>query len=305
MANELRVQIASIIFNESIPAALPTTLYLLNETAGLLSNVPLGESRTPKQGDHGIITGLSFYRERVLRFRGELHALDGEQSTRKTAQLALEQALALPAQQSYSGADGFVLVRFTDEDSTLKQCYAKLSEKSIEWDIPDNTDPARRGFEFEMIAADPFLYAQELEEAEGEESIVGTNVALIGNTLPILPTPMYLLATISCIANNAGIVEAAPVVTVTGPTESPKVVNQTTGIFMHLDGLTLGVGETATFDILAKTILKNDGTDLSGFFTPESNWMFLAVGDNEISALDDTPGSLDLGLLVQWRPRWI
>lgn len=303
MANELTVTIGSIIFNESIPTSIPASLYLLRQTAGLISGVPIGESNSPKQGNHGIISGLSHYRERVLRFRGEL--ICASQSARKTAQLALEKELALAAMQSYSGDDGFITVKFTDEDGVLKQCTAKPSDRSIEWDILDNTDPSRREFDFEMIAEDPFLYSQTLNSETGDESFIGTNVALIDTDKLALPVGFVVQATIALTATNAGVVDAPPIITITGATTNPKVTNQTTGVFIHLDGLTLTTGETATINVNARTIVKNDGTDLSGYMTALSDWIFLQPGDNQISITDDTPDTLAADLQVQWRDTWI
>ena len=96
-AAELKVTIGSIIFNDystSVPS------YILRNTSKLLSTLSTRQTKSDKQGGHGIYDSLSFYQERVLPFEGEI--LGTSQADRKTKEEALKQVLALSGLQSYA-----------------------------------------------------------------------------------------------------------------------------------------------------------------------------------------------------------
>lgn len=297
-ANEVQAIIGSLTFNDFSGS----TFYLIRNTSELLSTLSTRQTKTGKQGEHGIYDSLSFYEERLLPFDGEIVA--SSQSNRKTMERALQSELALSAVQDFSGDDGYVLVKFTDEDGTLLQCYAKILDPP-KFDVLDNTDPTRRGFTFVMLAKDPILYSQTLDSETGIETYEGTNFMVVEGSAPTVPFQLYEMTALSATCENSGTIGAPPVITVSGPTTGPYVTNTTTGLKLDLDGLTLANGESVIIDVSAKTILKNDGTDLSGYLTGDSEWWVLAPGTNELTLLDDTPSIIEAGLQVQWRDSYI
>lgn len=297
-AAELQIIIGGITFNDFSSS----NFYLARNTAELLSTLSTRQTKTEKQGEHGVHDSLSFYNERMLPFDGEIHATS--QTQRKTMENALKAALGLPTIQSYAGDDGYILVQFTDEDGQAMQCYAKVLDPP-RFEVIDNTDPARRRFSFVMMAADPILYSQTLEEEEGDETVQGTNFMVVQGESPTVPFQLYQQTAVSATCTNGGTFGAPPIITIDGPTTGPRVTNVTTGLVLDLDGLTLAEGESVVIDVGAKTILKNDGTDLSGYLTAESDWWVLEPGDNELTLLDDTPAALEADMTIQWRDSWI
>jgi len=301
-AAEVKVTIngpAAVTFNDYSSG---TPAYVLRNTPRLLSTLSARRTSSARQGQHGVSDGLSFLGERLLPFEGEI--LGSSQADRVTKEAALRQCLSLRGLQSQTGEDGYRLVQVTDEDGSLKQLYAKILDPPT-FDVLDNTDPSRRSFAFAMVAKDPRIYSQALQSSAGAETFQGTSFQVVQNVSPTVPFSLYGVTGVSLSCVNGGTFDAPPVITITGPTTGPKVTNVTTGEYVQLTGLTLAAGETAAINVSVGTVLKNDGTDLSAYFTAGSSWMVLVPGNNDLTLLDDTPSALSATLSVQWRNTWI
>jgi hypothetical protein len=286
-----------------------TPAYILRNTPDLLSTLSTRQTKNPKQGAHGVVDSLTFYDDRPLPFVGEI--VGTSQADRKTKEEALKQCLALSSFQSYAGNDGNILLKFTDEDGALKQCYAKIVTPP-KFGVIDNTDPMRRSFGFVMMAKDPNLYGQTLQSGSGTETYAGTNFQVVQSSAPSVPFQLYqnTVASVTCV--NSGTKDAPPVITVTGPSTGPIVKNLTTSISMDLSGsggLVLAAGEKVVIDFNAFSITKYDvsnvATNASGYLTAASNWILLQAGSNQIALFDGTPGSLLATIQVQWRNTYI
>lgn len=307
MANEIKVTAGSVIWNGWTPGSVSLPLYLLRNVRKMLEIPEVRRSSSSVQGDHGVYDALSFYEPRELPFEGTI--IGSSQTERRTMEKAIESAVTLPAVQGYATNDGYITLLFTTEDLLNLQCNAKL-DSEVSFKIVDEADPDMREFKFDMIADDPRLFSQTLNTETGVESVIG-GVVHIENTLPIHienTSPVHVLGrSVSVTCNNVGNFGASPIIKVTGPTNGPIVTNETTGIKIDLNGLVLAAGEYVTIDVSAapKTILKNDGTDQSGYMTADSDWIYLNPGSNNITLLDDTPAALDATLQVQWRDTYI
>jgi hypothetical protein len=283
--------------------------YLLHNTPELLSTLTTRQTKAAKQGAHGIVDSLTFYDDRPLPFDGEI--IGTSQGDRKSKEEALKQCLALATFQSFAGNDGYFLVQFTDEDATLKQCYAKVVSPP-KFGLIDNTDPTRRTFEFVMMAKDPNIYSQTLQSGSGTETYQGTNFQVVQGSAPTVPFQLYQYTAPSLTCVNGGTKDAPPVITINGPTTSPVVKNTTTGIFMDLSasgGLTLLAGEKVVIDVSAYSIMKTDVggvvTNASGYLTAASNWISLIAGSNAFTLLDSSPTTIAATITIQWRNTYI
>ncbi len=303
MAAEITVSIGSIAFNDYTPgSAVPDSSYLLRKTPDIINNIRTRVGTTPKQSEHGVFDSLSFYSERTMPFEGIIVA--PSQLQRVAMETALKQQLSLSSFQDYAGDDGYKLVTLTLEDATEVQIYAKIIDPP-RFDVVDSADPKMREFSFVMMARDPIFYGTELKEASGTEGTAGTNFTVRTNDSPTIPFKIFLQTSLAFTCDNAGTMQSPPIITISGPTDSPQVTNRTTGVFMLLDGLTLVDGESVTIDVLGKTILKDNGDDLSGYLSATSDWIYLDPGDNEMSATDATASELELTITMQWRDAYI
>jgi hypothetical protein len=264
-----------------------------------------------RQGAHGIEDSLSYYEGRVMPFQVEIHAED--RATLVSMEQALRKQIALSVNQSYSGDDGYRLIKVNDEDGLAKQIYGKLiSEVQMEM-MQDRRQRVRR-CSFVMRADDPTLYEQTLSDDDGPESFNMTSFIFPDSDLPTfkdgdLPTfqdDIYVSVTV----NNTGTFGASPLITIDGPTTDPVVTNQTTGVKMELSrngGVSLATGERIEIDVGQRTISKIAGTttDLSDKLSTDSDWLYLTPGTNDLTLADDTTDDLSSQLTVEWRNSWI
>lgn len=276
--------------------------YLLRNISTTLATPRIRRAQTSLQADHGTVDGVARYDERVLPFSGEI--MGSSQADRKELEDDLRECLGLPATPSVDGEDGYYLVSYTDEDGVLKQLYARIIE-GPKFDVLDNSDPSRRGFGFVMVAKDPRVYSPSLQSASGDETFQGTSFQVIEGASPKVPFQLYEITAPTATCVNGGRFGAPPVITVTGPTTSPKVTNVTTGKFIELDGLTLTASQSVTINVGRKTITRNDGTNLSAYWGEGSRWWVLKPGSNAITLLDASPSEVDAALQVQWRNTWM
>lgn len=297
--SDLKITIGDVSLNDFSDK---TSFYLVRSTPELLSTVSVNRTSSPRQGQHGVFDSLSFYGERTLPFDGELVALTP--TARRAMEDALRRAVALPTIQSYAGSDGYVPVRFTDEDGTLKQCYAKIAEPPS-FGLTNDLNPRRRTFSFTMVAKDPILYGQTLKSASLDETTIATSFTIVQGVTFGVPFSIVQTGASPTVCENEGTYGSPPVITINGTTDSPKIVNQTTSQFLHLDGLALAAGEYVVIDVNAKSITLSNGGDASAYLSSDSEWWVLAPGENEIYLIDDTTAALDATATVQWRDCWL
>lgn len=90
---------------------------------------------------------------------------------------------------------------------------------------------------------------------------------------------------ISQSVTNEGDVDSYPKFVITAGSvglEDPYVENTTTGETFRLQGVVLAANEYVTIDMDARTVVKNDGTNLIGYRTSESRMWALEPGSNTV-----------------------
>lgn len=283
LAAELLVTIGTgsdaITFNDFSD---PNNMYLLRNTSEMLGNLTTRQTKSPRQAAHGVDDSPSFYNERILPFNATIVA--ESQTVRKQMERNLKRLLALPTLQD-TIRDGYVLVRFVDEDAVTMQCYAKIvQDTGIE--LFEIAEPTVRNLQFVMMVKDHRLPSQALKTASGAETSIGTNFEVVEDESPEVPFELYQTTAPSVTISNNGTIGALPIAVITGPATDPGIENITWGGVLELAGVTLLAGETITFDFEAQSILHSDGTDLSGLLTNDSDWWAVEPGDNDIALID-------------------
>lgn len=298
---DLQITIGSITLNDFTDR---TKFYKVDNTRELLSTLTADRTEMSRQGDHGTTDSLSRYGSRTLPFSGEIVA--PTIAERVQMERALQKVIALAALQDYATNDGYVLVKFKLEDGTLIQCYAKVLQPPL---FSFRDEYARRHqitrFSFALVAKDPRLYGQDLLETAGEETFEGTTFGVIQGVAPTVPFSLIQNTVVSAECENEGTFDAPPVITVTGPTTSPKVMNVTTGKYIELTGLTLADGDTVEINVGKRTIKLANGTDASAYFGNGSSWLVLVPGVNDLTLLDGSPSLLQATFMIQWRNTYI
>lgn len=287
-----------------------SSFYVLTNVKEMLSALGTRRTSIAKQADHGEQDSLSYYPSRFLPFEVEIHARTPDE--RVEMEDDLRQCVALKRSQSSGGDDGYIRIEVEDDDGQNKLLYAKIVDMPEEsWLIPGRT--ARSRCRFAMVATDPFLYSQTLTEVSGPEAVYTTSFtlkdgnlkALKDGNLPSLQEEISYGLTVE----NIGKTGTAPVIIVHGPTVDPVVTNQTTGRMMDLTGVTLLEDERMEIDVASYTITKFDDedeeTDVSSYLTPESDWIFLEPGNNDLVLIDNSPDDLEAVIEVEFRPAWV
>jgi hypothetical protein len=119
--------------------------------------------------------------------------------------------------------------------------------------------------------------------------------AVLPWTLPVLLGAVSGSATLA----NAGNGYATVDIEITGPGEGFTIFNQTTGILFKVDGLTLTAGQKIqiTGDDLTVT---QSGTSIFQFVTPESTFITLAPGNNNLALYVDSGATSDTQAVITW-----
>lgn len=173
-------------------------------------------------------------------------------------------------------------------DGTLKIVNEDGSQRLINCRYSSGLEIQETGLLWQNViivlkAFDPFWY--------DDSSIVQTfnlneNPGLFFPILPLRLASSTVFADVTI--NNTGDVETYPEWIITGPGESIKITNLTTGDVIYLDNpdAVLDAGETITIDTspFAKTVTKSDG----------SNWFYTLSDDSSLWALQEGNNNIQI-----------
>lgn len=307
---------ATIVGNETITLnqnmSIGGEFYVWRNAKEALSAMSTRRSETPKQAAHGVEGSLSHYNARMIPFEGDIHA--SSVANRVEMEQDLKRCLSLANAQDYADEDGYRLMQITDEDGVAKQIYLKLVD--IEFAPFAEGQSKHSRFRFTMIAEeDVFLMAQTLSTETGPEAVASTDFQFQDGALPSFmdgDLPTFQDTTIAILTvENTGTVDTPPVIVVYGPSVNPVIENVTTGKTTDLGnggGLTILEDERVEIDVANLTITHFDvddvETDASGYMTSVSEWIYLDPGENDLTLFDDSPGTLEATLEVQFRAAW-
>lgn len=278
-----------------------------------LSDTDVDSTETKRQAGHGIEPGLASYNARVLSIDIELVA--ASHSALITMENNLKKILALPAVPDYSD-DGFVLIKIDDEDGNSKQFYARIYGSMPTFDMLIDPSQRRRRCSFALLADDPIMHNQTLDDSTGPESFYTTEFVLKDGALPTLkdgdlPTLKDDIGSELTVSND-GTIGVAPEFIITGATEDPVIENVTTGKKMEFTrggGVTLASDEYITINVSQRTAVKTDSggseTNVAANLSLDSEWIYILPGDNVFTLFDDTTDALDGQLQVKFRDGWI
>lgn len=297
MITEVQLTYRGITFNDTFTG---DQIYMLQDVPEGLAHPSIRETEQNIQNQHGIIDANSWYGKRSMTLTGQIIASDEE--NRLIMERALQAVLQLDGIQREEGASYYqLLIEFEDELEVF--CYAKVSA-GVTFSKPSAQEPWRRAFITTLKAKDPRLYGTTLKSEALVEALSGTAFQL-PTPLPFsLTSTTYFGETLT----NDGNFAAPMVVTITGPTENPRLVNNTTGEVMQVN-VTLEEGETLEIDTQLGTITKTDGdgneSDQSAQLADDSVLMQLAPGDNEIELRDDTDEAITASVDIEWRDTYM
>ena len=288
---EVSMTFRGITFNTNFAGG---DTYMLVDIPEGLAHPNIRSSENERQGNHGITDQNSYYGKRLITLTGRV--LADTQAQRKVLERNVAAIFQLDGVQTELNASYYTLL-ITDEDGLAIQTEAKV-ETGIEFS-KETGDPRRRDFIVTLKAKDPRLFSQTLDSEAIDEALTTTDF-MLPTMLPVIISPVILFKET---VTNDGNFATPPIITLTGESLNPEVMNNTTGQTMKLN-TTLEAGDTIIIDSGLGTITKN-GVDILSTLDDTSEYIFLVPGANEIELRDDTPDALELDALIEWRDAYI
>lgn len=234
----------------------------------------------------GANAGNYYYGSRPVTFNG---LLTGDPASRNLAAIQLQAALrGLRSNVTiFSQATGLPAMRASGRLQNLRITRREGIAKS---------------FQIGLVCPDPRMYSQALNTNSGSGS-----VAISGAAFPLVFPVSFgggTGATVTFNVTNAGNFTAPAVIRVAGTITNPYITNLTSGEVIYIDNLDLVGTDWVEIDTGARTVVKNDGTNLYGRVRiPASHLWHLQPGANTIELRADSAAS-SATLTLTWRDAW-
>lgn len=119
--------------------------------------------------------------------------------------------------------------------------------------------------------------------------------AVLPWTLPVLLGTVSGSATLANIGNGYATID----IQIFGPGEGFTILNQTTGKFFKIDGLTLNSSQTIDVSGEDQTVTQL-GTSIFQFVTSDSQFITLAPGNNNLALYVDSGATSDTQAVITW-----
>lgn len=241
-------------------------------------DVDVKNSELDKEGQHGIWDFFSFFGRRVCSFNGVIVGdNEGDVEDIKTKLLKI---LSLPTQPSED--DPGITMTWTDANGDDWQITGlKLFRQfSFERGLKDTF---RLNFFFSLKSSYPFIESQTENTETGTRGYYDIGGIILPTEIPLSwdITPENVLA-----INNLGSTDAHSIIRLkgesAGPVTNPRVYNLNTGKYFKVNIILNGTNEWIEIDSKNGTVVDQDGSDVSGLVTADSEFILLRQGSNDI-----------------------
>ena len=223
-------------------------------------------------GDHGLFITSTLSGGRTISIPGRLRGGETDFPVLRQAFIA-----ATTNKRDANGRVAPRTLRLYDLDG--RDYQIGVVRRSLEF---DHELPTTAEFLLQLVAPDPWIYAQE------ETSLTLTLPTGGGYTVPVTYPKVYGNATGGTgTITNEGTAITKPVVEFHGPLTNPALTNETTGKRIGLT-LTLGVGEVVILDMQRRTAIQGTSTNRMGFLSSGYSWWGLPTGPNDLRLSADT-----------------
>jgi hypothetical protein len=255
--------------------------------AALFNKPPARDSSIDRADEDGIWELTTYYQARVAPLTGRI-PLQPSWGNFLASQ-------ALVSSLFETGIDHELECDFVDGSTRL------LTFRTIgEWEFAQTGHAPSGVWSVQVRAADPRWYSGGLISSTFDP----VGVAPGGFTVPfVLPfDPQGAGLNVFSIA-NAGNTRTFPTYTFTGPWNNPWLMNQTTGVAMYFQGVTLGAGQTLIINTAARKVTYNGSLVQDIVDWSRSDWPMLLKGQNVFTAGGDYFAGSTLQALA--RSAWI
>lgn len=245
-------------------------------------------SDVPRPQDDGLFYGSDFLGKRTLTFQATILGDNADDAGVKMDALAA-------VWQPPEGASAFVPLTLEIPGQQSRVLFGR--PRRLAFDV-DNIKSGKVVATLQYDVADPRWY-------DAVETVLSTAAATSGGgrtynrTYPLTYAAGGTGGNLT--ATNAGNRRTRPVLTITGPSTTPRVENVTAGRYLSFD-LTLGVGDFLVIDTDARTVLLGGTASRYSSLSSGSSWWDLAPGDNLLKFTSaNSLGTLE----VRYRSAWL
>jgi hypothetical protein len=233
----------------------------------------------------GAIAGDFFFGSRPVTFSGKVISSSAAQRNTVVAQM----------QRALRALRSDLTIRTQSQGLPAMRAYARLDNFRV-------TGGFVKDFSIGLVCADPRFYSEVLN------TVTLTAAGPVSGAAFPWVFPVSFGGGTGGIASgsvpNAGNIDTAPVLRITGPVANPYVVNTTTGASLYLDGVGLAAGEYVDIDVANRTVTSNGGLNwYARVRFPASTWLTLAPGANFLQ-LWASSSSAGVSLIATYRDAW-
>lgn len=190
------------------------------------------------------------------------------------------------------------LIPFYFKKPGVQERFLKVKPLGVKYDVETLRRIGQTDIQFSMFAEDPRIYSSGINQVQVfQEPIVTTGRSYnkeysYSYGPPITPTGQNMVV--------GGNRPTPPIITIFGPANYPRVINETLGVVMEFD-IVLNSGETLVIDTQYHTVrLDGVANRRSSMINP--NWFSLLPGVNYIRYRSNIDGNSYL--TVQWYNAW-
>lgn len=238
-----------------------------------------------RSGTDGIRTTAIFMRERRIALNGLIQGDCDELTT-------LRQGLI---NRSTPSRINNVLQSKTLDITDLDGTQYTLFVKALGLSMPRTSFTKSIKYQLDLVADDPLIYSSTLNQERVDISTLGYL------SFPIsFPFSFVLGSDGSIVVTNSGNQETYPTITIFGPIESPTILNDTTGEFVYLQGLSVAAGSSLVIDMRNRTIVQGGTTNRLSYLTDDSRFFTLVPGENHMVLTSSSPASTGYAI-IEWR----
>ena len=252
------------------------------------SGVAVQHSERNAYGQHGIVDYNSFFRKRIMKFTGELHAKNPEALKRAIDEISAK--ITLPS--SYTPEDdGYSRFEFWDNENNGDVFWTNVKMNETPMFGRALNEKTKLELSFSLKSEDPFFYSVEETKYGLKRTYFDCGVKLplspeiYGTALPLKFSPKSIFRKL---VYNGGNYAAKPKIKIIAPVKNPIISHVELGIFMKLN-IELKDDEFIEIDTKSREIINQDGENMRRSFDRNSRWLFLTAGENHLDFTDDLP----------------
>ncbi len=238
-------------------------------------------------GQHGGYVGPQFFGPRAVTLNGHIFADSVAEGRQKRRDIQSH----LPLRPS------IITVRILDDDGMSYTFDTYL----MDFKMPINRSRVKYIYKIELQAENPQIY----DDNAGSALQASINQIVPGGVqftdiAPQFDSFYFSEGSDATTVTNTSVVTSYPIITITGQTTNPVLINRTTGESFRLASYAVDSTAVTVIDMAERTVTLNGG-NVFAYAPVDVDWWGLVPGDNRIEFTSGSGGDVTVAV-AQWRP---